>query len=145
MADSTSAWQYITVMWVLFYDGDCAFCTNSVNRVFDLDKDGVIDFSPLQGEFARMNDLGKHADTREGTMVVLRESDGAIFLRSDAMLEIARALGGIFKLAMLARLIPRFLRDGAYRWLARNRHRFGDGSGNTCRMPRPEFLARIRP
>jgi len=132
------------VKWVLFYDGDCAFCAKSVNRVFDLDQKGVIEFSPLQGEFSRANGLEKHADIREGTMVVLRESDGAIFLRSDAILEIARALGGIYKLATLGRIVPRFLRDGAYKWFARNRHRFG-GKGDACRIPSPEFLARVRP
>jgi len=133
------------VKWVLFYDGDCAFCTKSVNRVFDLDRKGVVDFSPLQGELARSRDLGKHADTREGTMVVLREADGALFLRSDALIELARALGGGFAaLAVAGRLVPRMIRDGAYKWFARNRHRFG-GRADACRLPTPEFLARVRP
>lgn len=129
---------------VLFYDGDCAFCTKSVNRVFDLDRHGVVDFSPLQGELAASLNLQKYADLQEGTMVVLRESDGAIFLRSDAILELANALGGIYKLAILGRFIPRILRDGAYKWFARNRHRFA-GKGDACRLPSPEFLSRIRP
>ena len=130
--------------WVLFYDGQCAFCTKSVNRVFDLDRKAVIDFAPLQGDLSRSMDLGKHADVREGTMVVLRESDGAIFLRSDALIELARALGGGFAiLAVLARLVPRVIRDGAYKWFARNRHRFGGGA-DACRLPTPEFLARVR-
>lgn len=144
MAETLRSWHLAVVKWVLFYDGECGICTSSVNRVFALDQNGVIDFSPLQGEFSRANGLEKHADIREGTMVVLRESDGAIFLRTDAILEIARALGGIYKVATVCRWIPRFLRDGAYKWFARNRHHFG-WVGNACRIPSPEFLARIRP
>lgn len=130
--------------WVLFYDGDCAFCTKSVNRIFDLDRRGLIDFAPLQGELARTHDLGKHADRREGSMVVLRESDGAVFLRSDAILELARALGGIHRVAAVGRWIPRWIRDGAYRWIARNRHRLGGADGAACRIPSPAFLLRLR-
>lgn len=129
--------------WVLFFDGECAFCAKSVNRVFDLDQRGVIDFSPLQGELAATYRLTKYADATEGTMVLMRETDGAIFLRSDAILEIARALGGSYRLAVLLRLLPRLLRDGVYRLIAKNRHRIR--GGGECRMPSPEFLARVRP
>lgn len=131
--------------WVLFYDGDCAFCAKSVNRVFDLDRNGVVDFSPLQGELARTHGLTDYADPREGTMVVMREADGAVFLRSEALIELARALGGWSRgLALFGRLVPRVIRDGAYKWIARNRHRFGGGK-DACRLPTPEFLARVRP
>jgi len=132
------------VKWVLFYDGDCAFCTKSVNRVFDLDRKGVIDFSPLQGELSRTHGLEKHANLHAGTMVVLREADGAVFLRSDAVIELGRALGGWCKVARLGKLIPKPLRDAAYNWFARNRHRLG-GGGDACRMPSPEFQTRMRP
>lgn len=77
-------------------------------------------------------------------MVVLRETDGRIFLRSDAVIELARALGGWRKVGLLGLLVPRCLRDGVYKWIARNRHRFA-GAGDACRMPTPEFQARMRP
>lgn len=131
--------------WVLFFDGDCAFCTRWVNRVFDLDRRGVIDFSPLQGELARRHGLEKHADLNVGTMVVLREADGTVFLRGDAVLELARALGGWCRIGLLGRLIPGRVRDGIYQWIARNRHRFGGGKDDACRMPTVAFRQRMRP
>ena len=130
--------------WVLFFDGDCAFCTKSANKVFEMDRRGVVDFSPLQGDLARRHGLEKHAGSKDGTMVVLREDDGRIFLRSDAVIELARALGGWRGVGVLGRVIPRCLRDGLYRCFARNRHRFA-GGGDTCRMPTPEFQQRMRP
>ncbi len=132
------------VKWILFFDGDCAFCTKSVNRVFDLDHQGVIHFSPLQGELAKKHELSNHADIKEGTMVILRETDGAIFLRSDAMIELSRALGGWCRIGTLGRFVPRFIRDGIYKCIARNRHRL-TRKGDACRMPTPEFRARMRP
>lgn len=144
MAEIPITWQLAGVKWILFFDGDCAFCAKSVNRVFDLDRKGVIEYSPLQGELSHSHGLEKHADLREGTMVVLREADGAVFLRSDAIIELGRALGGWRKVTVLGRLIPKYLRDAAYKCIARNRHRFA-GNGDTCQMPSPEFLARMRP
>jgi predicted DCC family thiol-disulfide oxidoreductase YuxK len=143
MAAKPAPCQLAGVKWVLFFDGDCAFCAKSVNRVFDLDHRGVIDFSPLQGELAKKHDLTQHADLKNGTMVVLRESDGAIFLRSDAVIELSRALGGWRRIGELGRVVPRFIRDGIYKCIARNRHLF-TRKGDACRMPTPEFLARMR-
>lgn len=137
------AWEIGGVKWVLFFDGDCAFCAKSVRHVFDLDKRGAIDFSPLQGELAHQHGLEKHANPEEGSMVLLRETDGAVFLRSDALLELARALGGWCRIGLIGSVVPRCIRDRMYRWLARNRHRFSKVVA--CRMPTPELLQRMRP
>ena len=128
--------------WTLFFDGDCAFCSQSVQRVVALDKRGRIFFSPLQGQLAREMNLGHHATKGAGTMVVLRESDGKIFLRSAALIELAHALGGPWQLATAARFIPVRLRDFVYNLIARNRARLA--SQATCNLPTPELLARLR-
>ena len=56
-----------------------------------------------------------------GSMVVVRESDGAVFTESEACLELAKALGGFWRLAVILRLIPRALRDAVYRTVSRHR------------------------
>ena len=129
--------------WVLFFDGDCAFCSASVRRVARIDKRARISFAPLQGELARQMELSHHAAAENGTMVLLRESDGAIFTMSDGLIELSRALGGGWLIFSLARLMPRGLRDGVYRWIARHRFRFM-GETNACMLPDPELLKRLR-
>ena len=62
--------------WVLFFDGDCGFCSKSVLKVHALDKKGQVDFAPLQGEFSKKMGYTNLADKNGGTMVFLRESDG---------------------------------------------------------------------
>lgn len=129
--------------WVLFFDGDCAFCSVSVRRVFRFDKHRRIAFAPLQGKFAAEMGFTKYADEAGGTMVLLRESDGQVFLRGDALIELARALGGTWRIFTLARLVPKPLRDAVYQWVADNRHRIM-GRSDQCQSPEPELVKRLR-
>ncbi len=129
--------------WVLFYDGDCGFCSRSVRQVARWDRRGCIDFAPLQGEFARVHGFSKHAVEVGGTMVVLREADGEFFTHSDSLIELARALGGWWRLVAWARVIPKWLRDFGYRWVARNRYRLM-GRSDGCAMLDPVILKRLR-
>jgi predicted DCC family thiol-disulfide oxidoreductase YuxK len=127
--------------WVLFFDGDCGFCSASVRWVVWLDKRGHVFFAPLQGELAGKLGLAGHAAETGGTMVLLRESDGFLFTRSDAMLELARALGWPWRLARVAAIIPQRWRDGIYQFVADNRGRL---SGNTCQLPDAKLVERLR-
>ena len=129
--------------WVLFFDGDCGFCSASVRRVARLEKDGKVDFAPLQGKLASEMGLAGYAAATDGTMVLLREDDGRIFTRSDAVIELAGVLGWPWKLATLARILPRSWRDGAYRWIADHRHLM-PGTPATCALPDEGLRKRLR-
>lgn len=61
---------------------------------------------------------------------------------SDAVLFIYEALGYPWRLAILFRIIPRFIRDPIYRWIARNRYRMF-GKRASCWIAPPEFKDRI--
>ena len=130
--------------WVLFFDGDCGFCSKSVRRVYALDKKGVIDFAPLQGELAREMDLSKFADKEGGTMVMLRDGDGEKFYKGDAWVVLGKALGGVW--AVLARvfgLFPKTARDWGYDLVAKNRYLIA-GKNESCGMPEEGLRGRMR-
>lgn len=129
--------------WVLFFDGDCAFCSASVRRAVRYDKHERLSFAPLQGKLAAELGFSKHAAVAGGTMVLLRESDVRVFSRSDALIELARALGGWWRLCTIARYIPRPLRDWVYDRVANNRHRLM-GKAASCQLPDPALLKRLR-
>jgi predicted DCC family thiol-disulfide oxidoreductase YuxK len=61
---------------------------------------------------------------------------------SDAVIAIWRGLGWPWRLAALARLVPRALRDPVYRWVARNRYRLF-GRRRTCWLPDPSLRDRL--
>ncbi|RYD41844.1 MAG: DUF393 domain-containing protein [Verrucomicrobiaceae bacterium] len=129
--------------WVLFFDGDCAFCSKGVRKVFQLDPRGRVSFAPLQGKLAAEMGFTCHAARQGGTMILLRESDGKIFRKSDALIELARVLGGWWRLTRIARFIPKPLRDTVYSWMADNRYRFM-GKSDSCQLPDPELARRLR-
>ena len=130
------------VRWIVFFDGDCAFCSRSVRWLVLLDWRKNLRFSPLQGELARAKGLGHLADPAGGSMVVVREPDGATFTLSDGWLEVARALGGPWRVFGIFRIVPRCIRDAAYRLFARNRYRWF-GKTNACAMPDEEITRRL--
>ena len=64
--------------------------------------------------------------------------------RSDAALRTAVSLGGVYGLMGAFYAIPKVLRDGAYKLIARNRYKIF-GRAETCRIPTPEERARFLP
>ncbi len=129
--------------WVLFFDGDCAFCSASVHLVNRLDLRGRVDFAPLQGELAHQLGLGKHAAGSGGTMVLLREDDGRLFFRSDVLIELGSAIGGFARALALLAILPKSWRDALYQFVADRRHRLRRISG-ICEMPDEQLRARLR-
>ena len=65
---------------------------------------------------------------------------GNIYVESSAALHIARNMNGLWPLLFGFMIVPKFIRDGVYRWVARNRYRWF-GKRNTCRIATPEERA----
>ena len=129
---------------VLFFDGDCGFCSKSVQQVYRLDAKGAIEFAPLQGELSEKLGLRKFADKEGGTMVIIREPDGERFFKGDAWIILGQTLGGIWKLlAEIFALFPKAARDWAYDLVAKNRYLLA-GKGNACGMPDKGLRKRMR-
>lgn len=130
--------------WVLFFDGDCGFCSRSVRRVYALDGAEMIDFAPLQGELAREMDLTKFAEKNGGTMVMLREEDGEKFYKGDAWVVLGKALGGVWAvLAGIFGMFPKSVRDWGYDLVAKNRYLIA-GKNESCGMPEEGLRGRMR-
>ena len=115
-----------------------------MRRVYELDPGGVIEFAPLQGVLAGKLGLRKYAEKGGGSMVILRESDGEMFTKGDAWIELGRALGGIWSaLASAFSLFPKHARDWAYDLVAKNRYRLA-GIGKACALPEEGLRKRMR-
>ena len=125
---------------VILFDGVCNLCNSSVNFVIDRDPDGIFQFAALQSESASKimdrHGMGHGLDT-----IVLLEND-RVYDRSTAALRIARRLNGPWPILYAAIVIPKFLRDAVYRFIARNRYRWFGRSEN-CRVPTPALKARF--
>lgn len=125
---------------LLVYDGDCGFCNSSVQFVLNHEKRHDLLFLRRASEPGMA--LRRHFGL-ESVESMLWIENGVAHIESDASLRTAAYVGGWCRLALIARLVPRPLRNWAYRIFARNRHRIF-GARKKCVLPtseqKPRFL-----
>jgi predicted DCC family thiol-disulfide oxidoreductase YuxK len=107
---------------ILFFDGVCAMCNGLVAFLFRRDKEHRFKFAPLQGQAAQER-IPEYAHGDLNTVVFLDEK-GRFFTESDAIICAIASLGGFGKAILLLNIFPKFLRDGVYRMVAKNRYRW---------------------
>lgn len=123
---------------ILFFDGVCVMCNGLVDFILKHDHKNVFKLAPLQGQTAQRL-IPNHAQNLN--TVVLWEN-GKIYTESSAILKVLASLGGIFRLAILLYIFPKFLRNWAYRFIAKHRYRWF-GQEESCRLPSPEERLRL--
>ena len=129
---------------IMLYDGLCGFCDGTVQFVLAHDRRKTMRFAPLQGQFAA-GVLARHPGLQgiDSIVLVERAAQGEhVFVQSDAVLRIAEYLGGRYRAARVLRIVPRFLRDGAYALFARFRYRLF-GRLTACAVPPADVRARF--
>ncbi len=131
-----------SVASILFFDGVCGLCNRFVDFAIVRDSRRLILFAPLQGETA-VECLSSSDRERLDTVVFLNQ--GKAYRRSAAIVRLFWNLGGIWKIAAaLLWLIPRPIRDVAYRMISRTRYRFF-GRKEACRLPTAAERGRFLP
>lgn len=127
----------------LLFDGVCNLCNGLVQFVIRHDRAERFRFASLQSvsgqALLRQHGLRTHDFD---TFVYIR--DGAAYTQSTAGLLVMRDLGRGWQLLYGLVIIPRFVRDVVYRFIARNRYRFF-GKQEACMLPTPELKSRFLP
>ena len=121
---------------VILFDGVCNLCNSSVNFVIDRDSKRKFRFAALQSKFGEelKQELGRDLDLDS----VLLYRNSRLLDKSDAALEIARQLSGLWPILYVFKIVPKFIRDKVYDFIARNRYRWF-GKEESCRIPTPEL------
>ena len=117
---------------IIFYDGLCGLCDSSVQFIIKHDKKKEFRFSSLQSSYAE-NLLGEKAK-QDSFILFIR---GNVFDKSTAVLKVCKIIGGAFLLLYPLILIPKFIRDGVYGMIAKNRYRWF-GKFDSCKIPSTE-------
>jgi predicted DCC family thiol-disulfide oxidoreductase YuxK len=126
---------------VIVFDGVCALCSRWVRFLLRFDGRGRYRFAAMQGAHGRAL-LAAHGLDPDDPLSFLLVERGRAHTDTDAIVRVLAGLGGLWKLALLARLLPRPLRDRGYRWLARNRYRWF-GRHDACYLPTPAQAVRF--
>lgn len=122
---------------VILFDGVCNLCNSSVQFIIKHDKKGIFRFASLQSEFGKKIIQQFDLANKNIDSVMLLENN-AVKLKSTAALQIAKRLSGIYSALYGFIIVPRFIRDSVYDFIARNRYRWF-GKQESCMIPQPEF------
>jgi len=107
---------------VIVYDGECSFCSGVVKFIRRHDRRMIFRYTPLQAEEgSRILTAAGLPVSENGTVVYKRDDNH--YLRSSAALHILKDLGGLWSIFFIFIIVPPIIRDGVYRFIARNRHR----------------------
>jgi predicted DCC family thiol-disulfide oxidoreductase YuxK len=126
---------------LIVFDGECVLCSANAQLVLKCDTGRKFRLTTAQGPLGQSlyRHFGLSSPDYE-TMIVLE--NGKLLTESTAAIAIFSNLGWPWRIAATARIIPRPIRDGLYRLIARNRFRLF-GRRKTCWVPSSETAGRI--
>ena len=122
---------------IILFDGVCNLCNSSVQKVIKNDSKNIFKFASLQSDFGQRFLNKNQLNSEEFDSIILIDGD-KFYTSSDAALRIGKELKGIYKISSFLLWIPKFIRDGVYRIISKNRYRWF-GKQNTCWIPTKEL------
>ncbi len=128
---------------LFLFDGECGLCDASVQRLLKIDRDGLFRFAPLQGETtARLRE--KHPEIPDNLSTVVYVENDRVYLRSRAFTTAAKHMPMPWRVLAIFNVVPAFLLDIAYRFVAKIRYRVW-GKKDMCRIPSKDERSRFLP
>ena len=118
--------------YYVFYDGDCGFCSHWVQWILKNDKKDQFRFSALQSNFGQQFLWQRGLDRKQFNTLYLWKPNFFYLIKSEAVIKIARILGGKYALLASLNIFPRFLSDKIYDKVAENRQKWGS---QKCLLP----------
>jgi predicted DCC family thiol-disulfide oxidoreductase YuxK len=122
---------------IIFYDGVCGLCDKSIQFIIVHDKKKIFRFAALQSDLAKQL-LGK--DLSLDSFIYYEK--GKAFDRSTGALKMFKKLGGMWSLLYAFMIVPLFIRNAVYDWVAKNRYKWF-GKFDSCKIPTPEQRSRF--
>jgi predicted DCC family thiol-disulfide oxidoreductase YuxK len=126
---------------IILFDGVCNLCNQSVQFVIQRDSSSKFLYTALQSETGQRLLREYHLPVGNVYSVILLKNN-KVYQRSSAALEIARGLNGLWPLFYAFIIIPPFIRNAVYDWIARNRYKWF-GQRNECMIPTTELKSRF--
>lgn len=126
---------------VILFDGVCNFCNGAVNFTIKRDKKNLIRFAALQSEAGKklVKEYGLPAEDMRSFLLI---ENGKVYNRSGAALRVCRYLKGLWPLCFGLVIVPPFIRNGIYDWIAKNRYKWF-GEREECMIPSAAVKAKF--
>ncbi|EQA38169.1 PF04134 family protein [Leptospira inadai serovar Lyme str. 10] len=128
---------------IVFFDGVCNLCNASVTFLIDIDRKKRLRFASLQSATAQsFLSPSESVDLLGEDASILLYTQGRIFRKSRAILEILRVVGFPWNLGVAGIMIPSPVRDWFYDFVAKRRYHWF-GKSDSCRVPTLELQERF--
>lgn len=126
---------------IILFDGVCNFCNSAVSFVLKRNEKKEILFCPLQTAAGQklLEQYNLPVNDLESFIFI---ENGKAYTRSTAALKVCRHFRAIWPLLYGFIIVPKFIRDGIYNWIAANRYKWF-GVRQECMIPTPDIKARF--
>lgn len=127
---------------LVLYDGVCGLCNTSVQFLLKRDKKDRLRFAALQSDMA--NELLAKVGVAKidlGSVYVVanpNQPKSKVLRKGRAITHALYALGGIWRLFFLFKILPAFVLDVGYDFVAKRRYKWF-GKLESCPMPNPKW------
>jgi len=128
---------------LILFDGVCNLCNSSVLYVIKRDKKNKFLFAPLQSDVGKEVIKKFNINTEKTDSILLYNPvKDKITYRSTAALLVAKHLGLPSNLLAIFLIVPAFIRNWVYNFIAKNRYKWY-GKKESCMIPTPELKAKF--
>jgi predicted DCC family thiol-disulfide oxidoreductase YuxK len=126
---------------IILFDGLCNLCSSSVQFVLKRDKKNQFLFGSLQGNYGQtiLKKYQLPADSFNSFMLLEGE---ILYTHSSGALRMLKHIGGGWSLLYVFMIVPKFIRDGVYNMIAKNRYKWF-GKKEECWLPTPAYKAKF--
>ncbi|WP_271393096.1 thiol-disulfide oxidoreductase DCC family protein [Aequorivita sinensis] len=122
---------------IILFDGVCNLCNGAINYVIKRDQKNVFKFAALQSEIGQELTAKFKIDGSKVDSIILIDGDKH-YEKSTAALYIAKHLSGAYPLLFGFIIVPKFIRNAVYDYVARNRYKWF-GKKDKCMIPTAEL------
>ena len=126
---------------VVLFDGSCNYCNGMVNFIIRRDKKKIFRFAALQSVTGQklLKEWDLPADKFDSFILF---DKGKVYQRSSAALRLYNKLPWYWKWTQLFWIFPKFIRDGVYGIISRNRYKWF-GKREACMIPPADVKERF--
>lgn len=133
--------QSETIYKIILFDGVCSLCNGAVTYIIKRDKKNVFKFAALQSEIGKELVSKFKIDTSKVDSIILIDGEKH-YEKSSAALHIAKHLSGAYPLLFGFIIMPEFIRDSFYDYIAKNRYKWF-GKKESCMIPTLELKSKF--
>jgi len=126
---------------IVLFDGVCNLCNSSVQFILKRDRKKKFRFASMQSEPGQALLKKKGLPLEKFDTFVLIQN-GKAYTQSTAALRTLRQISWPWPLLYPLILVPAFLRNAVYTFIARRRYRWF-GKKDSCALPKPEWRDRF--